>query len=241
MKLASAIYMVNFALTASATEGMIGYNELFGRDPNACFAITTGASETVSDTSKTFVGVHSSTTASTTTSTSSTAPAPAPAAPTPPFATGTCSLHMTQWDSMKDAYGGHDGENDGKYGCEVRIFDNGGKSDTIGWQVHTDCSTDKPLSVSSKLENPLIVTPEARGDYVQFQVGGIGFTSKDKACSTGGWDGSDDPAVSQSAFGAGPSLTVFVSNSIDRWTAPGHVPGMEVNARTDRVSENGLQ
>lgn len=236
MRITSAIYIVSFALTTSATEGTIGYNELFGRDPNSCIQISTGPSDTVSDPSKTFIGTHSSTTAP-----SSTAPAPAPAAPTPPFATGTCSLHMTQWDSFDDEFGGHDGENDGKYGCEVRIFDNAGSSHTIGWQVHTDCSTDAPLSVNSKLENPMVVTPEAKGDYVQFTVGSVSFKSTDSSCSTGDWDGSDDPEVSDRAFGTGPSLTVMVSNSIDRWTAPGNVAGMEANARTDHVSAEGLQ
>ena len=195
----SASYLLYFALAVSATEGIIGYNALFGRD--ACLQITTGADETVADPSTHLIGTSTSSANSL-----STAPAPAPASPTPappasptpPFATGMCSLHMTQWDSLANAVG-NNGENNGDYGCEVRILDN--NRQTIGWQVHTDCSTAHPLSIESKLENPFVITPEARGDYVQFTVGSVSWPSsqggpQEPNCNVGGWDGSDDPAVS---------------------------------------------
>ncbi len=195
MRVSSAICLTSLALTASATEGVIGYNALFGR-AESCLTITTGANETVSDPSTRFIG-----TTSTSAAASSTTPAPAPATPTPPYAQGMCSLHMTQWDSMADATA-NNGLNDGIYGCEVRILDN--NQQTIGWQVHTDCSSAQSLSVNSKLEDPIVITPEAQGDYVQFTAGRDGWPSSqqgptDPSCRVGGWDGSDDPAVSSPA------------------------------------------
>lgn len=193
MRLSSAIYLTSLAVTGSATEGVIGYNALFGR-ADSCFKITTGASETVPDPSTHLIGTSTGTHSGTT----STAAAPAPASPTPPFATGMCSLHMTQWDSFADAIG-NNGQNDGHYGCEVRILDS--NKQTIGWQAHTDCSTAHSLSMNSKLKNPFVITPEARGDYVQFTVGSVTWPSsqggpQEPNCKVGDWDGSDDPAVS---------------------------------------------
>lgn len=184
MRVSLAIYLISLAVTASATEGVISYNALFGR-ADSCLTITTGASETVPDPSTHLIGTTSSSAAA-----SSTTPAPAPATPTPPYAQGTCSLHMTQWDSMADATA-NNGLNDGIYGCEVRILDN--NQQTIGWQVHTDCSTAQSLSVNSKLEDPIVITPEAQGDYVQFTAGRDGWPSSQQgpqtpSCRVGGWE-----------------------------------------------------
>lgn len=194
----SASCLLYFALAVSATEGVIGYNALFGRD-DSCLHITTGASETVPDPSTHLIGTSASSAAAVS---SAAAPAPAPATPTPtpPFAIGQCSLHMTQWDSTADLLG-NNGGNNGDYGCEVRMLDN--NKQTIGWQVHTDCSTAHSLSLKSKLENPLVITPEATGDYVQFTVGTVSWPSsqggpQEPNCNVGGWDGSNDPSVSAS-------------------------------------------
>ena len=145
---------------------------------------------------------------------------------------------MTQWQNDDDAYG-NDGLNDGKYGCEIRILD--GNRNTIGWQVHTDCSTASPLTVNSKLENGLVVTPEARSDYVQFTLGSESWKSSDTGepgCKVGGWDGSDDPMVGSRRFFAtlmAMKSELIACNSIAKWIVASAAPGTEANARMDRA------
>ena len=173
-------------------------NELLRRSTvsGSCISPTTGASDTGRDSPLT-LPIGTTTVQSTPQAAPATPTAPAPP-PQAPFATGSCSFHMTQWDSDADAYDS-DGKNDGIYGCEVRILD--ANRNTIGWQVHTQCSSSAPLSVKSKFENPMVVTPEAQNDYVQFTIGAQSWSSlwrgpNDPYCKVGGWDGSDDPAVS---------------------------------------------
>lgn len=130
----------------------------------------------------------------------STAPSPAPtpvqtSAPTPPYATGECSFHMTYWRPSLWP----DGKN--PYEIEIRILDN--NKATIGWLPHTNDDNQYSWNVVSRLEDPLAVTPEAQDDYVQFTLPGQSWRtdqatdqSKLPNCSTGDWDCSDEPCVS---------------------------------------------
>ncbi|KAL8915696.1 MAG: hypothetical protein Q9172_006747 [Xanthocarpia lactea] len=78
---------------------------------------------------------------------------------------GKCHLHLDQY---------HTCNNDKRdLAAEVRIWDVGGNK--IGFQARAEAGATKPLSVKSKLENALIVTPQHQGDYVQFQLGTEAF------------------------------------------------------------------
>lgn len=133
----------------------------------------------------------------------SSAPSPAPV---PPYATtggngasaGKCHIHVNEFqDCAGDEH---------NLATEVFIRDAGGNQ--IGYQSVKEAGATKPLSVNSKLEAPLIVTPEHRGDYVQFGLGTEQFDSRQADqtalswCNTGGWDPSQGPTcgrVSQSS------------------------------------------
>ncbi len=124
-------------------------------------------------------------------------PAPAPG-PVAPYVTtggngataGKCHIHVNEIE-----YCGGDARN---LAAEVFIWDVGGNQ--IGHQSATEAGATKPLSVKSKLEAPLLVTPEHRGDYVQFGLGTEQFNSKQADqtalswCITGGWDPREGPA-----------------------------------------------
>ena len=49
-----------------------------------------------------------------------------------------------------------------------------------------------PLSVTSRLNDPLVITPESQNDYIQFTIGTQSWSSSAKGgvpgCSVGGWD-----------------------------------------------------
>ncbi|KAL8791712.1 MAG: hypothetical protein Q9195_005719 [Heterodermia aff. obscurata] len=121
---------------------------------------------------------------------------PTSAAPSAPYATGTCSFHMTYWRPMYWP----DGTN--PYEIEIRIKDN--NKATIGWLPHTDDDNKYSWNVVSRLEDPLAVTPESQNDYVQFTLPGQSWRtdeatdqSKLPHCSVGDWDCSDDPCYRQ--------------------------------------------
>ena len=102
---------------------------------------------------------------------------------------GKCHVHVNEFE---------DCDNDShNLATEVTIWDVGGNQ--IGYQSSTEAGAKDPLSVNSKLEAPLILVPEHRGDYIQFTLGTGGFTSKqtdqtaDNWCSTGGWDPRQGP------------------------------------------------
>ena len=59
-----------------------------------------------------------------------------------------------------------------------------------GYQSSTEAGTTDPLLVKSKLETPLILVPEHRGNYIQFSLGIEGFTSK-QTDQTADWVGSE--------------------------------------------------
>lgn len=108
---------------------------------------------------------------------------PTPAATPPPYTTtggsgataGKCHIHVNE---IQDCAG--DKHN---LATEVTIWDVGGNQ--IGCQSITEAGAIDPLSVNSKLEDPLIVIPENKGDCVQTAL---------SWCSTGGWDPREGPA-----------------------------------------------
>ncbi|KAH0538552.1 hypothetical protein GP486_008770, partial [Trichoglossum hirsutum] len=77
------------------------------------------------------------------------------------------------------------------YNVDVGISDGAVKPNTIGQASETEAGATNPLSVKSKLEHPLVITPEHQGDYVQFTLGGLSWKSSDKACDTSKWDPSE--------------------------------------------------
>ena len=122
--------------------------------------------------------------------------------------------------------------NDGKYGCEVRIFDAKGSGSTIGWQPHTNCSTAKPLTVDSKLSNPLVIAPEAKGASTD---SGLSQTK----CTVGTWDASDDPEVcdvsSVYPWSRENCAVLITCSSIAKWIVVSNVLIPGVIARMVRV------
>jgi hypothetical protein len=118
---------------------------------------------------------------------------PEPAKPKPnppPFTEGTCKLKVQKWVNT------HDGKNlplridplnghDSTFSVKVEIFDADGHligsherkdaGDPNGGDRHEKAG---PLSVVSKLEAPLVVTPEKRNrEYVQFSLGDMNWPS----------------------------------------------------------------
>lgn len=102
---------------------------------------------------------------------------------------GKCHVHVNEFQNC--AGDAHD------LSTEVFIWDVGGNQ--IGYQSIKEAGAADPLSVTSKLEAPLVVTPEHRGNYVQFNLGTEQFDTRQADqtalswCSTGGWDPSEGP------------------------------------------------
>lgn len=117
----------------------------------------------------------------------------------PPYAPGTCSLHLTQWDFTEAA----EANGQPRYDVEVHIFDN--DKTEIGTLDRTGCDGKNPVTVSSALEDDLVVKAESQNDYVAFTLanqlwpsnGEFGNGDMHNQCSVGGWDGTDFPAYRQ--------------------------------------------
>lgn len=122
-------------------------------------------------------------------------PPPAPA-PAPYVVTGgngaqagKCHVHVSEYEKC--------GPDKSDLSTEVTIWDVGGNQ--IGFQSVTEAGATNPLPVKSKLEDPLVVTPEHKGNYVQFALGTENFDSRQHDqtalswCSTGGWDPREGP------------------------------------------------
>ena len=130
--------------------------------------------------------------------------APASPPPSPAYATGTCSLHLTENRSggaNNDPFANSDTPPD--YTVSIDIFD--AKKANIGHHDSAAAGAGNGLGVDSKLSDVLVITPEARGDYVQFTLGSQSWKSSDDgSCSVGGWDPQEsNPAVSCSSFKPG--------------------------------------
>ncbi|KAF2689866.1 hypothetical protein K458DRAFT_95905 [Lentithecium fluviatile CBS 122367] len=121
-------------------------------------------------------------------STTSTTEAPKPTAPYAD-APGQCHIHVNEFQLCA--------EETADLAVEITMWDVGGAQ--IGYQHDTEAGDGHPLKMKSKLEALLEVTPEHRGDYIQFTLGTESWTSKDNDkgalayCNTGGWDPRENP------------------------------------------------
>lgn len=116
------------------------------------------------------------------------------------YAPGTCSFHLTETQTC-----GSDASN---LWATIHLLDNN-KGDLGSTPTDTSkpygaaINVAAPYTFKSKLPNPLIITGEHQGDYVQFSYGGLQWTSKDTAgkatCKLGGWDPKSGPVCSNRA------------------------------------------
>lgn len=142
---------------------------------------------------------------------SSTEPPPAPSSPPtpePPYAKGTCSLHVDEYQVCD--------RDDNNLRAVVTIYDNDkteiGKTPTDDTNRLGEPINDKdPYSMESKLSQPLIVIGEHRNDYIQLYLGDLSFTSRTTdgpaTCHNGGWDPREGPFCS-SRVGYTPSVSL---------------------------------
>ena len=107
----------------------------------------------------------------------------------PAYAEGICSLHLYQTRSLggKNIGGIYVPDTAPTYTVSIDIFD--AKKATIGHHDTADAGAGYSLDVDSKLPDVLLITPEERGDYVQFALGSQSWTSSDAgSCAVGDWD-----------------------------------------------------
>ncbi|KAK4496239.1 hypothetical protein PRZ48_012219 [Zasmidium cellare] len=134
---------------------------------------------------------------------SSSAPSTPPTTSQAPYAPGVCSFHMAENEapcvSQSD-----------DFSASILLKDNTGAEigNTNGF---ASIDANSPLSLGSKLPQPLVVTGEHQGDYVQFTYGDISWTNKAPTingtetlahCNNGGWDPREGPScgrISQKA------------------------------------------
>jgi len=132
------------------------------------------------------------------------APASPPPPPPPPYATGKCSLHLSQ--TRSDSTGGApygDSSKAPDFFVTIDIFDN--NKANIGHHDSAAAGAGNSLSVTGKLADSMVITPENRGDYIQFTLGAQSWASSDGGkCTVGNWD----PAQSNPAVNA-PSRLVM--------------------------------
>ena len=128
------------------------------------------------------------------------------------YTPGTCSFHLQEDES----WSGVDGPGTKRHWTyhieKDTMKDNAGN--TIGTDGFasdgTDGSPEKagdgdPLKWSTKIPDPLVLTPEPGGnprDYIQFTVGSQSWTTDNQTgmpyCNVGGWSSNYSPAVSPS-------------------------------------------
>ena len=117
-----------------------------------------------------------------------------------PYAPGTCSFHLDEWQNCAD-----DSKN---LFAKITLYDN--NKAVIG-QTNVDRATNPrgdpindsdPLHFKSKLPYDIVITGEHKNNYVQFDYDGTNshFTSRTTdgpaKCSNGGWDPRDGPICS---------------------------------------------
>ncbi|KAL6716724.1 hypothetical protein ACLMJK_006292 [Lecanora helva] len=85
-----------------------------------------------------------------------------------PYSQGRCSLDLQQWSIV----GG------GDYTIDVVMYDN--SHSLLANSSWNEASAKQPLSVNSPLQDPLLVIPESRNDYVQFRLGNQAWPSNGK-------------------------------------------------------------
>lgn len=105
--------------------------------------------------------------------------------PPAPYNPGTCHIHVNEiWTCA--------GNSDNLL-VEITMWDNAGKQ--IGYVKPTEAGATTPLSMTSKLENSLVVIPEHQSDYIAFSLGAQAWpssqdqkTNPQTYCNVGGWD-----------------------------------------------------
>lgn len=116
---------------------------------------------------------------------------PPPPLPKQPYASGQVHIHVKEyWGCLDDA---------NNLSVEIEMWDSSGAQ--IGYIKRTQAGASAYAKMGSKLEDPLIVTPEwAQGGYIQFQLGGLNFNtlndkdqSKPVYCNVGGYDPAEGP------------------------------------------------
>ena len=124
---------------------------------------------------------------------STTSPSPV-ASPTPaPYATGTCSLHVDEYQDCAD-----DASN---LYAVVTIYDNNkdviGQTPTNATYAGAPINAGDPYDMTSKLADPLVVVGEHANDYIQFTLGSQSWTSRTTQApyfaKNGGWNPRDGP------------------------------------------------
>lgn len=116
---------------------------------------------------------------------------PPPPPKTQPYTSGQIHIHIREfWDCHDDA---------NNLSVEITMWDGAGVQ--IGFMKKTQAGASASAWMGSKLEDPLVITPEwANGGYIQFQIGLLGFDthtdtddSKPTHCHWGGFDPRDGP------------------------------------------------
>lgn len=156
-------------------------------------------------------------------SSSTVAPPPSTIAPVtpptpPPYATGTCSLHVDEYqnclDDSKNLY------------AVITIYDSKhnviGQTPTNATYYGAPINTGDPYSMTSKLADPLVVVGEHENDYIQFTLGSLSWTSRSTQApyfaSNGGWNPRDGPVCTR--FGNQNAVSLrFSSNYFLSWKA----------------------
>lgn len=116
----------------------------------------------------------------------------------PPYAKGTCTFHLNEWQTCVT-----DSEN---LLGDITLKDD--KGNVIGQTnldnnsiVGVSINSGDPYSLKSKLVDPLVVVGEHQGNYVRFTIGDQSWTSNDEVqdgkagCKKpGGWDPKEGPS-----------------------------------------------
>lgn len=105
---------------------------------------------------------------------------------------GQCAVHVHE----KETWSGVDGPGTSRtwhFWVDVTAKDFSGK--TIGGtDGQVGAGDGNPAIVKGLYYEDLSLTPEARGDYIQFNLGSQSWTTKDEACNVGGFDSNYSPA-----------------------------------------------
>lgn len=125
--------------------------------------------------------------------TSTPSPSPNPPSSPPPYATGTCQIHVKEFQSCFVPA-------DMDLDAIVTMRDNAGTQigQTDESSPGVSINANNPYAFRSSLSDALIITGEHTRDYVQFSLGALSWTSADTSgsayCSTGGWDPAQGPS-----------------------------------------------
>jgi hypothetical protein len=126
-------------------------------------------------------------------------------------------IHINEfWDCL---------DNEDNLSVEVTMWDVTGAQ--VGYLPRTQAGASAPAKMGSKLEDPLVITAEwAKGGYIQFQLGPLGFNTNDDKdakkpthCNWGGYD----PRGGPTCWATGPDgrpipiRGAYAKNQVDCW------------------------